>query len=246
MIKNDIIGELMNIIGNEDVLKEGLKDLLSDEQFFVLRKLKNSEFQVEDRLVAYKQGINMAEIGEFTNYTRAAISKYLKRLMGNDKEKIEEEFYANREKLYYARNWYFYVYKSDVEGDYRQIKQYLSSTVQEDSIAYTYYRDYGGTKLEKSHEDRRRTLGEDKQERILKKLKNEPMEKVAFRERLKLESIKQLAEENGVEYFYEEEIGETEYRDKLDKWLKSKEKLREIELEKLKEERRKKRENKEQ
>src|SRR5699024_5422904 len=107
--------------------------------FFVLRKLKNSEFQVEDRLVAYKQGINMAEIGEFTNYTRAAISKYLKRLMGNDKEKIEEEFYANREKLYYARNWYFYVYKSDVEGDYRQIKQYLSSTVQEDSIAYTYY-----------------------------------------------------------------------------------------------------------
>lgn len=239
MVKNDIIGELIEIIDNEDVLEEGLNELLTDQQLFVIRKLKNKTFNTEDRVEAYKQGINMAEMGEYTNCTRAAVSKYLNRVMGSNKEEVEKSFYENREKLYYARNWYFYVYKSDIEGDYRQIKQYLSSTIKEDSIAYIYYKDYGGKKLGKLHEDKRSILAEDKVERILKRLEDEPIEKVAFSERVKLETVENVVEKNNAKAFYEEEIGETEYTEKLNRWLDRKEKLRQQELKRLKEERRK-------
>jgi len=240
MIKFDIVKELIEVLDKEEVLK-GIKRILNDNQMQVLSKLKRGEFTVDDRIIAYRSGINMSEIGEHTGCTRAAISKYLNPRIEKNKEEVEEEFKENREKLHRARRWYLYVYLSDKEGDYRQVKKHLSSTLREDGTAYNYYVEYGGKKLQKDHVDGRTKIKTEKEERILKRLEDEPIEKVAFQERITTGSIETLAEENDVVPFTEKEIGENTYTIKYVRWQKKKEAIRKRELE----ERRKEREEKE-
>src|SRR5699024_4457916 len=183
----------------------------------------------------------MSVIGEHTGCTRAASSKYLNHRIEKNKEEVEEELKENREKMHRARRWYLYVYLSDKEGDYRQVKKHLSSTLREDGTAYNYYVEYGGKKLQKDHVDGRTKIKTEKEERILKRLEDEPIEKVAFQERITTGSIETLAEENDVVPFNEKEIGENTYTIKYVRWQKKKEAIRKRELE----ERRKEREEKE-
>jgi len=239
MIKFDIVRELIEVLDEEEVSK-GIKEILKDNQVRVLEKLKKGEFTAEDRLIAYRSGINMSEIGEHTGCTRAAISKYLLPRINKNKEEIEEEFKENREKLHRARRWYLYVYLSDKKGDYRQVKNHISSTLREDGTAYNLYVEYGGKKLQKDHIDKRTKIKTAKEERILKRLKDEPVEKVAFQERLTVGSVETLAEENEVVTFSEKDIGENVYTIKYVKWQKKKEDIRKRYVE----ERRRKREEK--
>src|SRR5699024_5139440 len=206
---------------NESIL-EGYKKVITESQLLILKKLKEETFIVEDRLDAYKNGFNMSEIGEHTNCSRAAVSKYLNKEMGTKREEYDKLHFENREKLHFANNWYFFVYLSDKEGDYRQSMEFLPVTIRDEHTAYRRYKEYGGETLNRIVPDGRYLRDKEKEDRVVEKLKDSPVEMVAFQERLTVRSVEKIAKRNEVTVFYEKEIGESEYTEKLETWLRKK------------------------
>lgn len=215
---------LLDVIEDKDVMEEA-EGLLAEEQVAIVKKLKNNEFSLEDRMRAYKAGFTMSEIGKVTGYTRASISKYLKSIESKSEAyDVEDKHKENRERLDYFKKWYLYVYKSDEVGDYHQMMKYLFPSMRRDGTAYNFYLEYGGNKLERKGVDKRQVISEQKEQRILEELEKKSLEQVSFQERLLPDNVERIAEKEGVEVIREVELtGSTHYTEKLNRWLKKKE-----------------------
>lgn len=212
----------------DDVAKEKLRDILDDEQIQMIENLKEGKLEHDNRWIAYMYGFNASDIGRATNYTRANITVRIGTQITGRKEEITNKHRENRKKLYQARDWYLYVYLSDKLGDFRQMKEYLPKSRQDDTFMYWKYKELGGEKIDKDFVDRRHMLEEAKKKDILEGLKKYPLERVAFQERIYPENVTRIAEDAGVKYFLEKDVVledgtvSTEYRDKLNLWLEKK------------------------
>lgn len=202
--------------------RKGLEKRLDISQLKVMDDLLNNELDPEDRWIAYSQGFQASEIARATDFTRANISARIRHQLEGRKEEIDEKHKENREKLYYAREWYLYVYLSDLEGDFRQIGRYLPKLKRDDAYMYRMYKHYGGEDIERDFVDRRQILDDKRKKELLKELEFKTIEQVSFQERVYPETVRRIAEENNVDYVTEKEKGETEYTEKLHEWIKRK------------------------
>ena len=220
-----------------DVLKEArldqkanedLEKIMEYEAIKVLDDLINDSLDIEERWIAYLWGFKASEIAQETGYTRANISSRINYQLRGKESEVKEKHRKNRESLFYAKKWYLYVYLSDKDGDFRQMAKYLPERNRNDAYMYRMYTTYGGQTLEKDFIDRRHKITPEKKQRIIEDLKDKTLEQVAFQERVQIDNVIRIAEDNEVEYVTEKDKGLDEYTKKYYQWLERK---KELELE---------------
>lgn len=208
----------------EPEYQEGLKEILTSEQIRVAEKLFKGELEKEERWVAYIQGFNLSEIAESEGTSRENVRARVQYQLGNNYEKGKEQYEQNRDSVIYARKWTLYVYLADKYNDYEYSKEVLQGTKYDrqptslgEDYMYNLYKRYGGTKQKSKYPDKREVLDYEKRERIKEKLEVEPIEQVAFQERVLIGSILDEIKKSGGSYFHEQPDGE--YKEKYEKWL---------------------------
>lgn len=206
----------------EEGAQEQLRELLDEEQLRILDALIEGTLPLEERWIAYLKGYKASEIAKEIGLTRATVTSRITHQLGDKKESAKKEHGEKRKRLYAAREWYLYVYLSDKVGDYRQMAQYLPERLREDVSMYRIYEKNGGRELERDFVDRRHEVSPERKHSILTGLQTMPLEEVAFKERVYPTNVVRIAEESGQAYTTEEELGRTEYTDKLEIWMKRK------------------------
>jgi len=203
----------------DEGVQEGLKEILTSEQMLVTEKLIENTLKNEERWIAYLQGYNASEIANETGYSRANIAVRIKNQIAN-RDDADAWHKENRDRLFFARGWYIFVYLSDKAGDYRQSAEFLPKSTRTEDHMYRQYLQYGGTKLEQKHLDKRHDLPTERVNAILELLNEYPIEQVAFQERVYVENIERMAKENNKEITYEKDLGESrEYTEKYNRWV---------------------------
>lgn len=208
----------------DELAYEEVKELMEYEQFIVFEDLIANNIEPDERWEVYLRGFNASEIGKETGFTRANIAARISSQIKGRKEELDKKHRDNRKKLFKARDWYLYVYLSDKEGDFRQMEEYLPERLRNDAYMYRKYKEHGGKDLEKDFIDRRHRITAERKTRILEGLKDKPIEQVAFQERVYLNNVQRIAEENDVDYFSEADNkeGGREYTEKLNVWMRRK------------------------
>lgn len=221
--------------------KQKFEEKLNEEQLLYTELLIDKELRPNSFREAYLAGYRAAEIADRLGYTKQYARRYVVSDNAQQKGLDKEEHSKNRKALESVRNWYLFVFLSDEAGDFRQMKPYFPPSVQkQEGTLYAHYIRNGGKKLEGTYFDPRREVSGERREILLNKLKEQPIEKVAFYERLYIDTLEKMAEDANIDIIWEKDLYRTEYTIKYYNWISKKNEENQKLLEIQKEERKRK------